>query len=151
MTTLTVWNNPITSEVLLAQLSDDEADGTAQEQIEHLATLSPYSGFTCISEDYTGSVPDTDASLWRWDGSTITASIPVPQIVTPRQVRLLLLQQGLLAQVEAIIAQQDEATKITWQYAERFERTHPLLNQLAVSLGLTDQQIDQFFIAASAL
>lgn len=76
---------------------------------------------------------------------------PVPYVVTPRQVRLLLLQQGLLADVEAMIASQDAATKITWEYALEFRRDDPLLNQLAANLNLTEQQIDQFFIAASAL
>lgn len=75
----------------------------------------------------------------------------VPAFVTPRQVRLLLLQQNLLADVEAMIAQQDEATKITWEYAIEFRRDDPLLNNLAVQLGLTEQQIDEFFIAASKL
>lgn len=75
----------------------------------------------------------------------------VPAFVTPRQVRLLLLQQGLLDQVEAMIAQQDRATQITWAYATEFRRDDPLLNQLAVNLSLTTQQIDEFFIAASQL
>lgn len=76
---------------------------------------------------------------------------PVPASVTPRQVRLLLLQQGLLANIEATIAAQDEATRITWEYALEFQRNDPLLNQLAANLGLTDTQIDEFFIAASQL
>jgi len=75
----------------------------------------------------------------------------VPQSVTPRQVRLVLLEQGLLASVEEMIAQQDEATKISWQYASEFRRNDPLLNQLAVNLNLTSQQIDEFFIAAAEL
>lgn len=151
MTTLTVWNNLTSGAVLLHQLSDDEADGTAQEQIAHLATLEVYAGFTCVSENYTGPVPATDALLWRWNGSEITAITPVPQSITPRQTRLLLLQQNKLAEVEAMIAQQDEATKIAWNYASEFMRHDPLLNALAANLGLTEQQIDEFFIAASAL
>lgn len=75
----------------------------------------------------------------------------VPYWVTPRQVRLILLQQGLLANVEALIAQQDEATKIAWEYASEFRRDDPLLTNLAQQLNLTDQQIDDFFIAAAAL
>lgn len=75
----------------------------------------------------------------------------VPTSITPRQVRLLLLQQNLLADVEAMIAQQDEATKITWQYALEFRRDDPLLNQLATNLNLTQEQIDEFFIQASVL
>lgn len=76
---------------------------------------------------------------------------PVPQSVTPRQVRLLLLKQGLLDQVEAMIAQQDQATKITWEFASEFRRDNPLLLALAQNLGLTQGQIDEFFIAAAAI
>ena len=77
--------------------------------------------------------------------------VVVPESVTPRQVRLILLQQGLLANVEAMIAQQDEATKITWEFASEFRRDDPLLLALSANLGLTSEQIDQFFIAAAAL
>lgn len=80
------------------------------------------------------------------------APVPVvPSSVTPRQVRLLLLSQGLLSQVESIIASSDEATKITWAYASEFRRDDPLLLALGGQLGLTSEQIDGFFIAASAL
>ena len=52
-----------------------------------------------------------------------------------------------------MIAQQDEATRITWQYASEFRRNDPLLVQLAANLvpPLTSQQLDEFFIAAAAL
>lgn len=151
MSILTVWHNASTNAVQLVQLSDDPVDGTAQEQIAYLGTLDVYAGYTCVSEDYSGSVPETDASLWRWDGSQITAIVPVPASVTPRQVRLLLLSQNLLSQVEAIIAGSDQATQITWQYASEFRRDDPLLAALATQLGLSSEQIDQFFISAAAL
>lgn len=151
MTTITVWNNAALDAVTLVQLSDDEADGTAQEQITHLATLDVYAGFACVSENYTGPVPTADASLWRWNGSEITAITPVPQSITPRQTRLLLLQQGKLTEVEAMIAQQDEATRITWEYATVFMRNDPLLNSLAIGMGWTSATLDQFFIDASNL
>lgn len=80
-----------------------------------------------------------------------TLPLPVPSFITPRQCRLVLMAQGLLGQVEAMIAAQDEATRITWEYALEFRRDDPLLNQLAVNLGLTDAEIDQFFIAAAEL
>lgn len=78
---------------------------------------------------------------------------PVPKSITPRQCRLLLLQQGLLEQVEAMISQASNDVKITWEYALEFRRDDPLLNQLAANLSppLTDEQIDQFFFAASEL
>lgn len=77
--------------------------------------------------------------------------VVVPESVTPRQVRLLLLSQGLLDQVEAMIAQQDQATKITWEFASEFRRDNSLLLALAQNLGLTQGQIDEFFIAAAAI
>jgi hypothetical protein len=76
---------------------------------------------------------------------------PVPQSITPRQCRLVLMAQGLLEQVEKMIAIQDEATRITWEYALEFRRDDPLLNALAKNLKLSDEQIDQFFFTASEL
>lgn len=77
----------------------------------------------------------------------------VPTSITPRQCRLLLLQQGLLSQVEAMIAQSTDDVRITWEYALEFRRDDPLLQQLAANLQppLTPEQIDQFFIAAAQL
>lgn len=150
MSIVTVWTNP-DFHVQLAQLSDDPSDGTPSEQISHLANLEPFQGWSCVDQDFTGSVPDSDAAFWRWSDGQIVAVEPVPASVTPRQVRLLLLSQNLLSQVEAIIAGSDEATKITWQYASEFRRADPLLEALAQQIGLTNEQVDQFFIAASKL
>ena len=150
MSIVTVWTDPA-SNVVLHQLSDDPADGTSQEQIAHLATLSFLDGWSCVDPDFTGSVPAADASEWRWSDGQIVAVPKVPASVTPRQVRLLLLSQNLLSQVEAIIAASDEPTKITWQYASEFRRDDPLLAALSQQLGLTSEQVDQFFIAASQL
>ena len=77
--------------------------------------------------------------------------IIVPEAITPRQCRLVLLSQGLLDEVEAMIAQQDRATQIAWEFASEFRRDDPLLQALATNLNLDSQQIDQFFIAAAQL
>lgn len=132
MPIVTKWTKG--SSVRLHQLSDDPQDGTASEQIAHLATLAPYAGYQCVDSDYTGPAP-----------------VVVPASVTPRQVRLLLLAQGLLESVEAMIASSTEDVRITWQYAQEFKRNDPLLTQLGANLGLTSEQIDQFFIDAAAL
>jgi len=84
---------------------------------------------------------------WHMDA----APAVVPSRITPRQVRLLLLQQGKLAEVEAMIAGQPEAVRITWEYALEFNRADPLLAQLAGQLGITGEQLDQFFIEAARL
>lgn len=83
----------------------------------------------------------------------IAAMRGVPKSITPRQCRLILHSQGLLTTIETLIASQDEATKIAWEYASEFRRDDPLLLSLAShpSLALTPEQVDQFFIAAAAL
>jgi len=116
------------------------------------SSYTPTNGRTLVASD-------TASIGWGYNSSTgvFSAPLPVPQIpvvpksITPRQCRLILLQQDLLASVEAMIAQQDEATRITWEFASEFKRDDPLLNQLGVALGLTQQQIDEFFIAAAQI
>jgi hypothetical protein len=86
------------------------------------------------------------------DAIEIDPNAPVvPKSITPRQCRLVLMSQNLLATVEETIAGMDEPTRITWEYALEFRRDDPLLNALGQNLGLTDQQIDEFFIAAAQL
>lgn len=76
---------------------------------------------------------------------------PVPAAITPRQCRLMLVQMGRLSEVEEMVQQSTEDVRITWEYALEFRRDDPLLIQWATNLGLTSQQIDQFFIAASQI
>lgn len=104
MSILTVWTNS-SATVQLCQLSADPQDGTAQEQIAHLATLSFLDGFTCVSENYTGTAPETDSSLWRWGGSAITSLPPPPPEPTVGQVREVLAGLGMSqAQLNALFA-----------------------------------------------
>lgn len=106
----------------------------------------PSGGDVCapsINVDYSGFM------LVPWEMDQPLPSVPVS--VTPRQVRLLLLSQGLLDQVETMISQQDRAAQITWEFAIEFRRDDPLLNTLGQALGLDATQIDQFFLAASQL
>lgn len=73
----------------------------------------------------------------------------VPQIVTMRQGRLALHEAGLLASVDSIIASQTEDIKITWEYSSELERDNPMIESMKGLLGLTDQELDALFIAAS--
>lgn len=131
-------------------------DGTFKE-IRNYANQPPdipHKGVTWHTVVREFGTPFTGLENGNWVIRTVdpaTLPPPVPQSVTPRQVRLLLLQQDLLASVENIIAQQDHATRITWEYATEFLRDDPLLNQIANDLQLTSQQVDDFFIAAAQL
>lgn len=76
-------------------------------------------------------------------------------VVTMRQARLALNQQGLLANVEAAIALIPEPDKsqisIEWEYASTVERTSPWISTMASALGLTEEQMDNLFVIAETL
>lgn len=86
---------------------------------------------------------------------TERAPTPVPQIVTPRQLRLALLSAGKLAQVQTLIDSGNAPPEavISWEYATEFLRSDPMLNQLAsaVQPPLTGEEIDQLFVAAAQI
>lgn len=86
--------------------------------------------------------------------------IPVPEpatpsVVTMRQARLAMLGAGILDEVEAAIAamegDQGRAARIDWEYALDVRRDWPLINALGSQLGLTEQQINDLFMAAAAV
>ena len=79
----------------------------------------------------------------------------VPQSISMRQARLALLGAGLLATVETSIDNLEEpdksAARIEWEYATEMRRDHHLIAALAVEMQLSEQQVDDLFIAAAGL
>lgn len=78
-----------------------------------------------------------------------------PSVVSMRQARLALLQAGLLEQAQAAIASMDgidgDVARIEWQYASEVRREQPLVQQLAIVLGLDEAALDDLFTQAAAL
>lgn len=92
----------------------------------------------------------TDAITRVWTAVPYVA--PVPPAVSAFQARAVLHRNGLLEQVEAIIAaSEDQEAKLAWAHAVEFIRTGPLLNGVAAQLGLTSAQIDDLFRAAALI
>lgn len=76
--------------------------------------------------------------------------LPVPSEVTRRQLFLWLNSIGITrAQVRGMIT--TEAAMIEFDEATTFARSHTLVVQLATALGMTAEQVDDAFRAASAL
>ena len=74
----------------------------------------------------------------------------IPQVITMRQTRLQLLEDGLLDEVELLVSS-DKKSQIEWEYASSVERQSPLIKVIGVQLKLTDEQLDTMFIKASKL
>lgn len=91
------------------------------------------------------------------DGSWIEvqSQVFIPTVVTMRQARLALLQQGLLYQVQTAIdslpSPQKEAAQIEWDYSSEVHRDKPFVQLLGAALGLTEEQLDNLFTLASTL
>lgn len=73
------------------------------------------------------------------------------QSVSPLQAKTALLRQGLLDDVEAMIAASPREIQLAWNEALMFGRNSPLINSLGASLGLSSQQIDDLFALAATL
>lgn len=88
----------------------------------------------------------------RMDQHTAAAAaLPVPQVVSIRQACRQLEIDGLLDDVEAIVAGLSKLDQIDWQRATVVERTHPLVEAVRLQKSMTPAQIDAMFIAANQL
>lgn len=83
------------------------------------------------------------------------AVLPAPTVITRCQARLQLLSAGLLTAVDAAIAglvgEAGVMAQIEWDTAIKIRRDHALVQQIAAALGLSSEQLDALFVAASAL
>ena len=76
--------------------------------------------------------------------------VQVPQTLTPRQARLVLLEYGLLDDVERIIAN-NRAIQIWWEYSLEIERNNNQLIEFATIANLSEQVLDEIFIKGATL
>lgn len=87
---------------------------------------------------------------WR-EGRQVVEPVPVPQTVSRFQARAALMQAGLLAQVEAAIAQAGPFEQLAWAETTEWHRDSPTINAIGTALNLTPAQIDDLFMAAAQI
>jgi len=79
----------------------------------------------------------------------------LPSVATARQIRLALLDVGLLDSVQNAFADLTEPLKtkaqIEWEYATEIDKNSPLIQKLYPKLGLTEEQLDDLFVAAAEM
>lgn len=77
--------------------------------------------------------------------------VEVPETLTPRQIRLELLEHGITeTDMDNLLNTLQSPTKeqalIDWKYALEFRRDNALLNQVAGMLNFTQEDVDHLFI-----
>lgn len=106
----------------------------------------------CATHGVTIEGDDAQAvANWVADYVPPPARVPVPQVLTARQAKLVLHAAGLLDDVDAAVAAADKATQIEWEYATEIRRDWPTLVAMADALGMTDAQLDDLFVAGALL
>ncbi len=92
-----------------------------------------------------------------WDQMPPVINTPLPpatpEEVTRLQARLALIGAGLWANVTAYFQDpaRTEEEKAFWEDAQNWLRDDPIIASAGTALGLTEQQIDDLFVAAKAL
>ncbi len=81
----------------------------------------------------------------------LAASGAPPQICSKAQGQLTLLQAGLLDAVENWIKAQDKATQIEYASRGEWRSDWPLVVNAAAALGLSEEQLQDFFTQAATL
>lgn len=114
-----------------------------------VASLDALPGITLIDAEIGGTTGDSIV-----DGVIVpapTPPVPIPQSVSPRQIRQALTRAGLRASVEAAVAEGDQDTKDWYEFATAFERSNPVVSALGAALNVSDAQLDDLWILADTL
>ena len=125
-------------------------------------TYAPIYGGHLVKIDF----PDLSVMGKKYDRANSTEGNPIfvdaetqptiPSSVTLRQAKRVLLAAGLLDQVQATIDSiqdpvQREEAQIDWNYAQTMDRNWSLVQLLSSEMGLTSDELDALFLAASKL
>ena len=80
-----------------------------------------------------------------------TAPDVMPSSVSFAQLRMAVRAAGLFPQFAAAIDALPAASKDAFQFVREVRRNGPLMNELRVALGMTNNQLNALFIAASKI
>ena len=98
---------------------------------------------------YNSYTLNPDGETYTLQGVSFTNGVPLK--ITALQGKLLLAQMGKIDQIEEIVNISGPPEQIYWRYSNDWERTSPIINRLAPMVGMSQSELDQFFIKASKL
>lgn len=102
-------------------------------------------------------------NLWEFEDiedeyidESVKSMVEAPQELTPRQIRLALIQSGIsLNDIDTMIDTVQEPNKsivrTLREYSLSYNRNDPMLIQFATQLWMNEEQIDNLFILWSTL
>jgi|ERR1017187_1969739 hypothetical protein len=95
----------------------------------------------------------SDTTIYENIVSTIN---PIPDPISPRQIRLALLASGItdamvIAQINTLSIPDKDAAMIAWQYSGQFDRSVPAVAQIGLMLGYNSDTLDALWKAAILL
>jgi len=100
--------------------------------------------------DHDGTAEEQYNELWNQE-----LKARLPSVATARQIRLALLDAGLLDSIQNAFTDLAEPMKtraqIEWEYATEINKNSPLIQKLYPKLGLTEEQLDDLFVAAAEI
>lgn len=135
---------PVGIAVLLAQ------DGTILMTYDDIAQADPRVGRPVVLGEFAGTAADLVGC--RLDIATGRLTKIAPAAVSKAQAQMALFNVGLLDDLEAIIKDHPyRPVRIWYESANYWERKSPYVAALGQELNLTDEQIDDLFIAAAKL
>ena len=91
------------------------------------------------------------ALFFGTDFPEVPVSCEVPPVISPRQIRLELLEHSITGSdmvnlLNTLSSPTKEQALIEWEYASEFRRDNALLNQVATMLNFTQDDLDHLFI-----
>ena len=99
--------------------------------------------------------PIPPAEVTHWKALATSEPVPVPPaplVVSASQAKIALYNAGLLEQVKTLVGEHPyEPVRIWYADANQWERGHVYVQALGAELGLTAEDIDALFQAASLL
>ncbi len=134
--------------VLLAKHTPNTEGFPPDWPVETRGEPAPSPWVEMTPAEYSALISSQAEAKDQWNQNQRSVLV-VPSSVTPRQIRRALTVAGLRETVEAAVAAADQGTKDDWEFANEVRRDWPALNQMATALGMTSEQVDALFIAAS--
>ena len=136
-------DHPIVEAVYATVIHPAEPALLDESKVEVVPAKEEWSEKVLVSEE----IPAWTEIVPREYSYEILPVIAVLEPISPRQLRLILLSLGVTeSSVDATINSLPSPTKeqamIAWKYSTMFERNQPMVEALAMALGLSMEQLD---------